>query len=111
MPKDKDECSAACGGYRGCDAWPDNQFTRELRTWPSKFAADPEIECPTQEVLDKAATLSRTVPSDFRMVISADGGVVFEAKHGTYHVWDDGVVEWIGMRNGKVYARRFIPCA
>ena len=95
----------------GFDEWPDNKFTRELRTWPDKFADDPEIECPTQEILDKAATLSDTVPSDFRMVVDADGGVVFEASHGEYHIWDDGEAEWIGMRHGKVTERCVIPFA
>lgn len=90
------------------DKWPDNQFTRELRTWPERFADDPEIECPSQSILNKAASLSETIPSDFRMVVDADGGVVFEAKHGKYHFWDDGEVEWIAIRNGKVANRRTI---
>ena len=87
------------------EMWPDNEFTRELRTWPDKFADDHEIECPTQEILNKAAKLSHNVPSDCRMMIDANGGVVFEAEHGNYHVWDDGKVEWISMRNGKVFER------
>ena len=101
-------CIALLSGF---DEWSDNEFTRELRAWPDKFADDPDVECPAQDILDKAATLSDTVPSDFRMMVDADGGVVFEAGHGKYHIWDDGEVEWIAMRHGKVAERCVIPFA
>lgn len=91
----------------GCDAWPDNVYTEKMRLW-LREKNDDEITWPTETVCNLAASLAETLPTYFHVMPDSDGGIVFHPpyKNGVrYHVWDDGEIHRIDMRDGKVFQR------
>lgn len=91
----------------GLDAWPDNVYTEQMRLWLLE-ESDEEITWPTEQICNIAASLTETLPLDFHMVCDGDGGIVFHPPNkngGHYHVWDDGEIHRIEMRNDKVIQR------
>ena len=93
--------------FPGVDSWPENVYTDKLRTWLLE-ESDDEITWPTERICNIAASLAETLPTIYRMVTDADGGIVFTTPYNywwRYHIWDNGEVDRIDMQDGKVVKR------
>ena len=78
---------------------------------------DDSIESPSRETLQIAALLERRLkeegsPPPDTVVRDANGGIVFERSVGdesiAHHIWDDGTIELMRMRDSRVIDREEI---
>jgi hypothetical protein len=99
----------------GRDQW--KSIIDKLKEWQmdSSCFDDEDYEPPGKDVIAQAIDLA----NEFRnakwfpphsVVPDAGGGIVFERRNGSdsqkIHLWSDGSVEYIEMRNHKVVDRR-----
>lgn len=97
------------------DIWQ-QVIDEKLVEWATNadYFADEEFEGPLPDVVSLAVRFARQLrdskqPPPHRVVPDADGGIVFEIASGEIsekiHFWDDGEVEYMVFRAGKVVER------
>ena len=103
------------------DVW--QQFIHgKLIEWATnaEYFAEEDFEGPSREVASLALRFAQRFrdlnqPSPHRVVPDGDGGIVFEIKNDELsekiHFWDDGEVEYMVFRAGKVDERQSLQLA
>lgn len=76
---------------------------------------DEGIDAPSRAIVSQAIELARRLrdagrPAPSSMVPDPNGGIVFQ-RHANdiseeYHIWDDGVVEYLCLQGAKLIERR-----
>ena len=111
----RSDLTATMSRQTGYDQW--KRIIDRLREWQkdSSYFDDEDYEPPRSDVIAEAIELAiefrnaNWFPPHF-VVPDAGGGIVFERRNGAdsqkIHLWSDGPVEYIELRNHKVVYRR-----
>ena len=111
----RSDLTATWSQQKGHDQW--KRIIDKLKEWQKDSSGfdDEDYEPPRSDVIAEAIELAiefcnaKWFPPH-SVVPDAGGGIVFERRNGAdsqkIHLWSDGPVEYIEMRNHKVVDRR-----